>query len=170
VEKVKRILITGLPGSGKTTLIKKIAGQINSPIRGFFTSEIRKGKSRVGFEVETFSGKRALMSHINISSPYKVGKYGVDVAGFEKIALPEMEDALRDQSILIIDEIGKMELFSERFKELLTELFTTEMPLIAAIMYKPNPFCDKLKMMPQTKLFTISNNHLDILAEVTQNL
>jgi nucleoside-triphosphatase len=170
VEIAKRILITGLPGSGKTTLIKKLATRINTPFRGFFTSEIIKGGSRVGFEVESFAGKRALMSHIDIKSPYRVGKYGVDIVSFEKIALPEIKDALRDQSILIIDEIGKMELFSTRFKDLLTEIFTTEISLIATIMYTPNSFCDKLKGMPGTNLFTISKNQSDIFNEIARNL
>jgi nucleoside-triphosphatase len=168
--KIRRILITGMPGSGKTTLIKKVAAELTIPFNGFFTSEIRVRGNRQGFGIESFSGERAVMAHIDIASPYKVSKYGVDVAAFEKIALAEVESAIENKRLLIIDEIGKMELFSENFRRLLSEAFNSDIKLIATIMYQSNPFCDKLKKMAGTRIYTIGRGKDDILPAIIRAL
>jgi nucleoside-triphosphatase len=168
MQKINQILITGLPGCGKTTLIREIASKIEEPYYGFFTSEIRQNNTRVGFEIETFSGKKGLLAHVNIKSPYKVSKYGVDLEAFENIALPELEKALQSGSLLLIDEIGKMELFSQKFKELLQEALKSKIKLIATIMLKPEPFCDRLKDMPGAKVIALERNiHEEILETVS---
>jgi nucleoside-triphosphatase len=167
---INRILITGVPGSGKTTLIRKIAAELAFPFCGFFTGEIQVSGKRQGFEIESFSGVRAVLAHIDIASPYRVGKYGVDVPAFEKIALPEMKSAFEKRRLLIIDEIGKMELYSQKFKELLLEVFNTHIHLLATIMYKSNPFCDKLKKMPGTGFYTIDRGRSDIPIEILKIL
>ena len=165
---INKILITGMPGCGKTTLIRRIAAKIEDPYYGFFTSEIRQRGSRLGFEIETFSGKRGLLAHVKIESPHKVSKYGVDVEAFEIIALPELENALQSGSLLLLDEIGKMELFSQKFKELLLKVFNSKTRLVATIMYRPEPFCDRLKAMPDTKVLVLErNNHEEILKVVS---
>jgi len=76
----KNILITGLPGTGKTTLLRKIAEELKPfhPV-GFFTSEIREANTRKGFELRSLNGKKGLLAHVDITSPYRVGKYKVDV-------------------------------------------------------------------------------------------
>ncbi|MDP3015544.1 MAG: nucleoside-triphosphatase, partial [Deltaproteobacteria bacterium] len=83
--KIKKILITGLPGIGKTTLIKRLSEALSSfsPI-GFYTTEIREEGVRKGFELISPDGKRKLLSHREFKSPYRVGSYRVDVKGFEE--------------------------------------------------------------------------------------
>ena len=141
-----RILLTGLPGCGKTTLIKKVAAKIGTPVYGFYTQEIKTAGRRAGFAIQTFSTppKKGVLSHIDIDSKIRVGKYGVDVDSFEKLAIPDLEAGLDQQSLIIIDEIGKMELFSKRFKDLLIQILESEQSFLATIMYKPHPFCDRL--------------------------
>ena len=151
-----RILITGLPGCGKTTLIKRIAAHIRVPYCGFFTNEIRSGGNRVGFEIETFTGTKGILSHIDIQSSYHVGKYGVDVLGFQKIAIPEMEKALSSGHLLIIDEIGKMELCSDMFRDMLEKAFRSSVGIIATILFKPHPFCDRLKNNKDTEVIVLT--------------
>ncbi len=159
--RVVRVLITGQPGCGKTTLIKKVARSLSIPFCGFFTNEIRHGRRRVGFEIESFAGDKAVMSHLDIKSPYRVGKYGVDIESMERIAAFEMEIALSENKLLIIDEIGKMELYSMRFKELILRVFQTKIPFLGTILYKPHPFCDRLKDSHGIKLLTLRMSEHD---------
>jgi nucleoside-triphosphatase len=156
-----RLLITGPPGCGKTTLIKRVAESVTVPYCGFFTAEIRRKGKRVGFEIESFSGNRAVMSHVDIKSRYKVGCYGVDISSIEKIAVPEMRTALSERRLLIIDEIGKMELHSGFFKDLLTEIFSRDLPFVGTILYKGHPFCDRLKRSPGTEVIILEKMNFD---------
>jgi len=159
---IVRILITGPPGCGKTTLIKKVARSLSIPFCGFYTSEIRQGGKRVGFEIESFAGNKAVMSHVDIESPYSVGKYGVDIESIDRIAVFEIEIALSENRLLIVDEIGKMELFSKRFRELILKVFQTEIPFLGTILYKPHPFCDRLKSSHGVKLLILRKSDHDI--------
>ena len=165
--------MTGPPGCGKTTLIKTIASEINRPLHGFFTAEIKThGQKtgygrRIGFDIETFHkpSKKAILSHIEIKSQHRIGKYGVDVEAFEKIALPELEAGLKSGGLIIIDEIGKMELLSWRFRSLVEELFISDTNLLATIYYKSHPFCDALKKHPAAQLIEINERNRNIVAD-----
>ncbi|MCP4584098.1 MAG: NTPase [candidate division Zixibacteria bacterium] len=162
-----KILLTGTPGCGKTTLINRVVKKLNRPVRGFFTSEIRKKGTRVGFEVETFSqpSRRGILSRIDIKSRHRVGKYGVDIETFEDIVLPEVRIGMQMNSLIVIDEIGKMELFSSRFKDMLANLFESDTALLATILVKPHPFCDKLKSCDDVELITVDRGNRDKLVE-----
>jgi nucleoside-triphosphatase len=89
-------------------LVQKLREQ-NIDMGGFYTEEIRNGHIREGFQLVTVNGKRANMAHINISSPYKVGKYGVDITALDELVVSELETP---HKVYIVDEIGKMEVQS----------------------------------------------------------
>jgi nucleoside-triphosphatase len=85
------ILLTGRPGIGKTTIIRRLADLLaGRTIAGFCTDEIREAKQRQGFRVTAFSGATDVLAHANTRSPHRVGRYGVDLDAFERIALPEL--------------------------------------------------------------------------------
>jgi nucleoside-triphosphatase len=153
----KNILITGFPGSGKTTLVIKLANALKDlhPV-GFYTSEIREGGIRQGFEFIGLDGTRALLSHVNIQSPYRVGRYGVDIKGFDAF-LSSLALGNSDAGLFIVDEIGKMECYSEKFKELVREILTSDMPVIATIALKGGGFINEVR----------KRNDIDIV-ELTQ--
>jgi len=132
----KNLLITGLPGVGKTTLIKKLSEALKSfyPV-GFYTEEIRERGERKGFELISLEGKKALLSHKNIRSPYQVGQYKVDIKGFEDF-LDSISFFNPFTSLIIIDEIGKMECLSDQFKRLLKEILDSGKWVIGTIALK----------------------------------
>ena len=119
-----KIVLTGEPGIGKTTLIKKLVGALKDKVIGFWTEEVRdaKTKKRIGFKILTTEGKGLLFSSKTFTSKHLVGSYGVNVQRFESLALPILERAIREDKIVVIDEVGKMELFSKPFKELVARL------------------------------------------------
>lgn len=165
------ILITGKPGIGKTTLIKEILQKMDKKAGGFYTEEIREGGKRIGFKIKTLDGKTGILSSINVKSPYRVGKYKVDLEGFENISLPAIEDALSSSKTIIIDEIGPMELFSKKFKDTVLKTLDSPNPVIATIKHKGSKFINKVKSRDDVILFDL--NQIDkngILKAVLQQL
>lgn len=165
------ILITGRPGSGKTTLIREISQRICGKAGGFYTEEIREAGRRIGFKVKALDGKTGLLSGIDVKSPHKVGKYKVDLEDFESIALPAIEGALCNSKIVIIDEIGPMELFSAKFKEIVLKALDSPSAVIATIKLKGSKFIDKIRSRGDIILFDISQtDKKDILKAVLQDI
>ena len=167
----KNILITGLPGIGKTTFIKKLSEELKDfhPV-GFYTTEIRENGIRKGFELISLDGRRGLLSHINIKSHYRVGKYGVDVRGFEDFidSIPFLNP---ETNLIIIDEIGKMECFSDKFIKLLKEIQDSEKLVIATIALKGGGLIADIKKRDDTWLFEITRSNRDsLLSEILKDV
>lgn len=162
--KVKYLLV-GRPGVGKTTLLRKIAAGLSGySIGGFFTQEIRERGRRVGFSVETFDGRKGIMAHGAFNTGPRVGKYRVDVKTFEQLGVRELERALRESDIILIDEIGKMEMFSSRFRKAVLSALDSDLPLVATVMASPLPFADALKAHPDITLLEVNLHNRDRLA------
>ncbi|MBM3248533.1 MAG: NTPase [Candidatus Omnitrophica bacterium] len=155
------ILITGKPGAGKTTLVKKISQELGNVAGGFYTEEIRSKGKRVGFKVNALDGTTAVLAHVEAKSDYRFSKYAVLKEGFERIALPALEKALSESKVIIIDEIGPMELFSDNFKTLILEIFDGSRVVIATIKHKCTPFIEDLKKRKDVKLFNLSKENFD---------
>jgi nucleoside-triphosphatase len=160
----KNILFTGLPGCGKSTIIEKIVRQLNQPSTGFFTGEIRVRRRRVGFSITTLDGKHGILAHIDIRSRIRVGRYGVNLRDIEKIAVPAMAPE-NDKVIVVIDEIGKMECLSARFKQALMAVLDSSNALVGSISLKGDAFIDAIKKRPDTLLVTVSRENRDYLVE-----
>jgi nucleoside-triphosphatase len=166
---MKNFLLTGLPGIGKTSLIMKMAELLN-PARpaGFYTSEIREGGMRTGFEIRGLGGERAILSHVNIQSPHKVGKYGVDLNAFESYL--NSADLLGSPApVIIIDEIGKMECYSKFFQDLVTKLLDSEKIVVASVSLRGDPFIDQIKTRKDIRLFVVLRENRDELAEILRS-
>ena len=128
------IAITGRPGSGKTTLLMKVLTKIRGV--GFYTKEIREGRRRIGFVAVTSWGEEVLLAKVGIDSPYKVGKYGVLVPQFEEKVVNPLKEMAEKESLIYIDEIGKMELFSKKFVSFLEDLLKVNKNLLITIPAK----------------------------------
>lgn len=164
---LKKILITGLPGIGKTTLIKGLSNTLKDfhPV-GFYTEEIRKAGERKGFELISLDGRKGVLAHKEIKSPYRVGKYGVDVRGFDGFldTIPWTDPSTR---LIIIDEIGKMECFSDKFRKLVSGLLDSERALIATIAMKGGGLIAQIKAREEIRLFEVTlKNRDELLPEI----
>ncbi len=129
---MKNLFITGKPKSGKSTLLENLIQNIENK-KGFLTKEILENGYRTGFKIITYNGKEKILASTKLNRPYKISKYFVDIKGFEEI-LPEFFK-IKDNEILYIDEIGGMELFSEKFKELVNMYLDAKNIFIATLTH-----------------------------------
>jgi len=157
--KAKNIFITGKPGTGKTTLIKKIIDELNLNAGGFFTQEVREAGERVGFNIRTLDGREGILAHKGMKSMFRVGKYGVSLKDLDEVAVGSIRKALRENKVVIIDEIGKMELFSEKFKEAVLQALDSESKVLGTIKFAADPFTDGIKQRDDVVVFELTSEN-----------
>lgn len=157
------ILITGRPGSGKTTLIERVARKLGQRAGGFLTREIRRHDRREGFQIVTLDGRHGILAHENFSSPIRVGRYGVDVEALERIGVAAVREALDGGRIVVVDEIGKMELTSAAFRNIVLEALDSPLPLLATIHVHAHPFTDALKRRPDVEILELTPSNRDAI-------
>lgn len=147
--KIGRVcLLTGGPGVGKTTIIKQALGQSGVRAGGFYTEEVRPGGQRQGFRLVTLDGESALLASVALAGPCRVGRYGVDVAALDRVGVAALRWALEGRDLVVIDEIGKMELYSASFREAVLEAVAGPKRVLATIMLARHPFADDIKGRP----------------------
>ncbi|XP_047377429.1 cancer-related nucleoside-triphosphatase isoform X1 [Sciurus carolinensis] len=179
----RHVFLTGPPGVGKTTLIQKASEVLKSsgvPVDGFYTEEVRQGGRRTGFDVVTLSGARGPLSRVG-SEPMpgkrecRVGQYVVDVASFEQLALPILRNVGScgglGPRVCVIDEIGKMELFSQPFiqavRQTLSSPATVVLGTIPAPKGKPLALVEEIRGRPDVKVFSVTKeNRTRLLPDV----
>ncbi len=172
-----KILLSGRPGSGKTTAVKKLSSLSPLPVSGFLTAEIKKSGRRMGFSIGSLPGleKVATLAHREMESNYRVGPYGVCPEALDPF-IDEMERFLGTEkagaTLFLIDEIGKMELFNPRFLPLVREILETpDIPVVATILAASNPQTDPLKKIPGIRLIEVSRENRDQLpAKLAQKI
>ncbi len=159
------VLLTGLPGSGKTTVIERTVQMLaDLTPGGFITRELRRPDgARLGFEIRTFSGDSAILAHVRIESPFRVGKYGVDLQALERTGVAAIYRAIQDADFVVVDEIGKMELLSPAFREAVHAAIRSPKPVLATIMLRSHPFADALKQTPGAEVRLVTPQSRDAL-------
>ncbi len=170
--KSAKILLTGLPGCGKTTAIMKIIENLEcEKAAGFYTQEIRQNNVRKGFSWKRLDGADGILAHVDIKGCFKVGKYGVDVAGFEESVVPILNAEQTNVELFVIDEIGKMECFSEKFISAVRRLFASEKSVLATVAQKGAGLISEVKNYPNTRLFNLTRASREkAVAEIMQIL
>jgi nucleoside-triphosphatase len=163
---MKNIFITGAPGIGKTTLVRTVAERLRDLApAGFYTAEIRVSGIRQGFELVSLSGERRILAHTGINSPHRVGKYGVDIYGFEEFcaALPLSDPR---HPLIIIDEIGKMECMSARFRQMVTGALASDTFLLATIALRGDRFIETIRQRDDVEPVMVSRQNRDLLPDL----
>jgi nucleoside-triphosphatase len=161
----RKILITGPPRCGKSTLISKLIEYYtikNYSIYGFLTPEVKKSGNRIGFDIQDiFLKEREKFARIgNDNTPNKLGKYGIFLEGLEKIISNFETIILHEIDLFVVDEIGKMELFSKKFQDFITRIFASNLSILATIgLTVKHPIKDHLLNLPYVKLFNLDRSN-----------
>ena len=160
-----KILVSGRPGIGKTTLVLKVVAGGIPLAGGFTTEEVRKDGSRMGFRVKDIhSGEEGILADIDRKGPPRVGKYGVDVASFDRIGVNALRESMGRQGCIIIDEIGKMELCSRAFEDAVTAAMDSDHPLLGTIPAYPLVFLEGLRRRGDVTVIEVTASNRDGLA------
>lgn len=163
----KNLLLTGLPGVGKTTVIRRVLQLLpkNLKVEGFFTEEVREGGERVGFQIVTLDGQKAWLAKKGFQSPRKVGKYGVDVKAIESVIIPTLKRAIEHSDLIVVDEIAKMELSHPVFAQVVWECIESSKPVLGVIQRSRLPFLDKVRSRGDVLLFEVTQQNRNELPE-----
>jgi nucleoside-triphosphatase len=159
------LLLTGKPGVGKTTLVERLVGELGGRLRlaGFTTGEVRDAAGhRVGFRITMLDGREGELARAGRRSPVHVGRYGVNVEGFERLALPEL--ARRDVDLLVVDEIGTMECASARFRRAIEDALDAPLAVLATLGAAHQSFFQALRERPDVELFNLSERNREAVA------
>lgn len=156
-------LLTGRPGVGKTTCLRSVLEQSAVPAGGFFTEEIRQGGRREGFALVTLSGKRVTLAHVRGSGSPRVGRYTVDIAALDRVGVPAIQEAVRRRCLLVVDEIGKMEMASADFRRAVEAALSAGLPFLGTILKAAHPWADAIKQRVEVQVIEVSPANRDVL-------
>ncbi len=167
-----KVLISGRPGCGKTTLVERLLVRLKDvKAGGFFTREIRDKGERKGFRIITLDKREGVLAHVDLKGGITVGKYVVNLEDLEGVGVDSIVRALKDCDLVVIDEIGKMELMSNRFREVVEIAVRGDKQLVATVPSEGVPFVEELKKMEGVHVITLTEGNRDqAVEEVARHL
>jgi len=160
----RTILLAGRPGVGKTTVIKQVVDMLGGKAGGFYTEEIRQAGRRLGFKIITLEGEEGVLAHVDIKGAARVSKYGVNVKDLEEVGAAALRRAIEERRYVVIDEIGKMELYSQEFRRAVVEALESEKVVLGTVMAGRHPWVDTLKARPQVTVLTVTQGNREGMA------
>ena len=164
-EDTPRLLLEGRPGIGKTTVARRLLHLLQEagvPVGGFTTAELRTGGRREGFLVEAVSGAQEVLAHVALPGPPRVGRYGVDLAAFDRVALPALRTP-RTGGVVVVDELGNMELASAPFRDAVMQLLDREVAVVATVHQARHQFTDAVRRRPGVRVVRVTEATRDAL-------
>ena len=163
-DRKKNFFITGPPSSGKTTVIKKVIKLLTIPLKGFYTEEERLNDKRVGFLMHSLDGKKGYLAHQDITSDYHIRRFGVSIANIESIAIPAITPSA--EQVIILDEIGKMECFSQKFIAAAKLALDSPNIVVGTITLGGTDFILEVKQRSDIEIIEVTLENRDHLPEI----
>jgi nucleoside-triphosphatase len=159
-------LLTGEPGIGKTTALKKIIDAIGlEQCGGFYTEELRAQRVRTGFQIVTLNGQVGVIADMDSSSSIRVGKYRVNLQDLEAVGVAAIYKAIEDKHFIVIDEIGPMQLYSEKFKQAVIDALNSLCPLVGTVVLRPYPWVNELRQNKKVNLFELTADNRESMVQ-----
>ncbi len=172
----KAYLLTGKPRIGKTSVIKRLVRAFGEAYcGGFYTEEIHEEENsqdkRLGFRLVTLDGQHGVLAHVSSESPLRIGRYGINLACLEEIGLAALEKAKDAKKLVVADELGPMQAYSEPFKSMIMDILTQAYPFLASIALEAHPWLDAVKQQDRVELYEVTlQNQEEILSAITKGL
>ena len=164
-----KIGITGLPGAGKTQALKKVIEMLEQEgvkIGGMITEPIVEEKHRKGFQiVDWMTQEKRVFAHLSqIQSKVTIGRYKVDLTALDEVGVPALKNAIEQSDLIVIDEVGKMELESESFVKIVKEALDAEKPLILTLFKKSrNPLLQDIRRRDDIRILEVTTVNKNLL-------
>jgi nucleoside-triphosphatase len=159
---IENVLLTGKPGCGKTTVVRRVIEALGGlRLAGFCTEEVRRRGQRVGFEIVGLGGPRCLLAYVDWPSRPRVGRYGVEPARLDSIIEHELGQSPGQVEVYIIDEIGKMECLSPAFIQAVRRLLDGPAPVLATVALRGSGFIAEVKARPDVQLVEVDPGNRD---------
>ncbi len=162
---MKRLLfVTGQPGVGKTSVLLRVVDVLKAKgyaVRGMISREVREQGIRIGFEiVDFYTGQKGWLAHIRQPSGPQVGKYRVNLDDLKNIGVNAILKAMKDADVIVVDEIGPMELFSQAFKDAIVQAVDSNKPILGTIHFRAqNPIINAIKARNDVEIFEVTNEN-----------
>ncbi|HZU12916.1 MAG TPA: nucleoside-triphosphatase [Chloroflexota bacterium] len=157
--------ITGGPGSGKTTLIRQVVSTMRMRAGGFYTEDLQTSGTREGFRIVTLDGQPALLARAHHPGSVQVSKYGVDLPELERVGVRALREAMERGHVMVVDEIGRMQLFSCAFRQVIQQALDGGHPVLGTLIQGRHPHADKIRRHPRAEVLTLTpDNRQEILA------
>jgi nucleoside-triphosphatase len=152
-----KLFLTGNPGCGKTTLVRRVVDALKDDVAmtGFLTEEVREGGKRKGFRGITLDGRGFVLAHADSESDLRVGSYGVEREGLETVGVPSLTPG-SETRLVVVDEVGKMESFSEPFREAVERLLAGDTAVLGTVAARGVGFVKRVRKDPRITLLTVS--------------
>ncbi|NIR86609.1 NTPase [Candidatus Bathyarchaeota archaeon] len=155
------IFVTGRPGIGKTSVLLRAVDILKArgyKISGMISREVRKGGARVGFEIVDFeTGRRGWLAHVNQPTGPQVSKYRVNLNDLNVIGARSILNAVAKADVVVVDEIGPMELFSPAFKEAVVQAIRSEKPVLGTIHHRAkDPLITSIRSREDSEILEVT--------------